>query len=150
MLDTGVPPPKTGLAKQRRRLKSTVASEGLCKPTAGDTGKESLRNTFGKFLRILLTELKEQTGRMQAASWCRGGEKSRCDGSLVTRPHTDRNSISVQGPWGPSAHTGLMTALSQGQGGLWKRSPVLWAGMIHCSSVVLRRTDNRSHQLPGA
>lgn len=52
-----------------------------------------MRNTFGKFLRILLTELKEQTGRMQAASWCQGGENSRCDGSLVTRLLTDKFNL---------------------------------------------------------
>lgn len=62
----GACPPLDWTSQTREETKvngvsSLLASEGLCKSTAGDTGEESLRNTFGKFLRILLTELKEQT-----------------------------------------------------------------------------------------
>lgn len=57
---------QTGVSEE-----STLASEDgdSANLMQGTLGGEPLRNTFGKFLRIRLSELKEHTGRTQAVSW---------------------------------------------------------------------------------
>lgn len=128
----------------------------LWKPNAGVAGEESLRNTFGKFLRILLSELKEkQVGvRLPAGAT----EGSRHGGSLAPRSTvTEIQPLCKRPrPWGPSAIR-LMSALMRRAGhrargaqvGL-QESPALLAGISRCSSGPLRRASLRLLQLSGA
>lgn len=147
----GACPPLDWTSQTREETKvNSGIRRHLCKPTAGDTGEKSLRNTFGKFLRILLTELKEQTGRLQAAAGAKEERTAGVAGALSLDP-TLTEIQSLRSDRGvPLPTLGSCLPYLRGSGGLWKRSPVLLAGMTHCSSVVLRRADNRPHQLPGA